>query len=388
MMDLYKKRNSNVEWLRIIAMLFIILHHMLSQGFSFCQNPQPSLNLAFLQTFNSLGNFGNKIFIMISGYFLFNSKFSIKKIISVWLELFIYSFGLSLILYIFNIQIYGVLENGFCFTRILQKRDFRLTELAFSAMPFLTGQNWFLTSYLVFLFFVPFLNELISHLDIKKHFLLNILCFFLFNLVQLIPFSDVYVLNNYSSFFQMFFLGSFLKKYPEVFSKKNRKIMFSIGILLPLLYYIFRFLLLNHYHYYDAVPESLYYFLLSAFGYDTLFIISAFCLMAGILAFQERHSILVNLIASSTFGVYLLHNHNYFRRNIWFDFCHLQDHFQKNDFIFHTLISVLLVFIACTLIDFLRKLLLASLCDKLAIKVEETLNKLLSAKKVAESTDV
>ena len=31
----YKKRNSNIEILRIIAMFFVIFHHAISQGFSF-----------------------------------------------------------------------------------------------------------------------------------------------------------------------------------------------------------------------------------------------------------------------------------------------------------------------------------------------------------------
>lgn len=371
MMLLDKYRNSNIEVLRILAMLFIIMHHMISQGFSFSQNPEPSVNLAFLLAFNSLGNFGNKLFIIISGYFLYGSKFSVKKIVSVWLELFIYSFGISLILFIFNVQIYGVAGNGFCFTRILEKRDFRITELFFSALPFITGQNWFLTAYLIFLLFVPFLNVLVDNLDMRMHILLNVLCFFLFNAVQLIPFADVYVINNYSSFFQMFFAGSFLKKYSNMFSSRCRKIMLCTGICLPVMYYVIRFAVFNHYGYYENVPSWVFNLVITAFAYDTIFIISSFMIFAGVLGLKERLNGFINLVASTTFGVYLFHDHNYFRRNIWFDFCHLQEHFESADFIAHMILCVLAVFCVCASVDFARKILLEPGCRLVSGKVEK-----------------
>lgn len=75
----YKKRNSNIEILRIIAMFFVIFHHAISQGFSFYSMPESGINTYFYQSFNCLGWIGNMFFIMISGYYLYQSKFSLKK---------------------------------------------------------------------------------------------------------------------------------------------------------------------------------------------------------------------------------------------------------------------------------------------------------------------
>ncbi len=265
--------------IRIVGMLFVILHHMISQGFSFVNTVEPSMNLVFLQVFNSIGNFGNKLFIIISGYYLCGSKFSVKKVMSIWLELFIYSLGISLILYVFKIQIYGVTGNGFYFTRLLQKRDFRITELFFSVFPFLTGQNWFITAYIVFLFFVPFLNAMVNNLEKRELLLLNLLCIFLFNIVQLIPFSDVYVINNYSSFIQLFFAGAYLKRYSKDFSSDCRKKLLAVGIILPVLYYSLRFIVFSRQIYYNDVNKYLYQIFFSAFLYDMIFVFSAFMIL-------------------------------------------------------------------------------------------------------------
>lgn len=370
---LESSRNSNVEMIRIVGMLFVILHHMISQGFSFVNTVEPSMNLVFLQVFNSIGNLGNKLFIIISGYYLCGSKFSVRKVISVWLELFIYSLGISLILYVFKIQIYGVTGNGFYFTRLLQKRDFRITELFFSVFPFLTGQNWFITAYIVFLFFVPFLNAMVNNLEKRELLLLNLLCIFLFNIVQLIPFSDVYVINNYSSFIQMFFAGAYLKRYSKDFSSDCRKKLLAVGIILPVLYYSLRFIVFSRQIYYNDVNKYLYQIFFSAFLYDMIFVFSAFMIFAGILGLQERENRFINLISSTVLGIYLLHDHNYFRRNIWFDFCHLQEHFNSSNFIAYMLFCCALVFLVFFCIDLCRKILLEPGCIWISKKVEEIL---------------
>lgn len=92
----YKKRNSNIEILRIIAMFFVIFHHAISQGFSFYSMPESGINTYFYQSFNCLGWIGNMFFIMISGYYLYQSKFSLKKVVSIWLQLFFYSSVISI----------------------------------------------------------------------------------------------------------------------------------------------------------------------------------------------------------------------------------------------------------------------------------------------------
>ena len=73
-------RNAAFELLRIIAMLFIIAHHFYVHGGFSSISPT---NKALMTFFEFGGKFGVAIFVMISGYFLVNSKFKIKKLFSV-----------------------------------------------------------------------------------------------------------------------------------------------------------------------------------------------------------------------------------------------------------------------------------------------------------------
>lgn len=79
------KRYSNMELLRIIAMLMIIAHHIFAHcinvqltdlqlitklGNGWYCHPQFSKKLCMLTVFSPMGQVGNAIFIIISGYFM------------------------------------------------------------------------------------------------------------------------------------------------------------------------------------------------------------------------------------------------------------------------------------------------------------------------------
>lgn len=373
-MNRFSVRNSNIEILRIVGMLFIILQHALSVGLSFDSMPEISGSLIFMQTFiGCTGWLGNMLFIMISGYFLYDSKFSLKKILMLWFQLFLYSAGISLIVYFFKIQIYGVTGTGFCFTRLVDKRCMKLSELIFSFMPFCTAQNWYATKYIVFLFFVPFLNVMIRQLDRKMHARLILLMFVIVNVFSIVPFFDVYLINDYSAFFMLFFAGSYMKKYDDFFSGVSAAKFILAGILVPVLYMALRFFLLCSYGTIDSVSFGAASLVFSSHFYSLILTWSAVSLFAGALRLPEKHFSAVNLTASSTFGVYLLHNHNYFRRNVWMDFFNLNELFCGDFFIPSVIVAVLAVFAVCSIIDILRKIFLEPLYDRL---IDSFLNKL------------
>lgn len=70
----YKQRNSNIELLRIVAMLMIVAHHFsVHGGFSFDPS-RISVNLIWIQFLQLGGKVGVDIFILISGYYLVSRK--------------------------------------------------------------------------------------------------------------------------------------------------------------------------------------------------------------------------------------------------------------------------------------------------------------------------
>ena len=73
-------RKSNIELLRIIAIIMIIAHHYCLYG-GWSKVSGLSINNAILDFLVIGGKIGVAIFVLISGYFGINSEFKIKKLI-------------------------------------------------------------------------------------------------------------------------------------------------------------------------------------------------------------------------------------------------------------------------------------------------------------------
>lgn len=139
-------RESNIELLRIIAMIMIIVHHFeLFAGNSNIGNL--SLNSYIEIALFSFGKLGVNIFVIISGYFLINSKFSTKKIFKLWMQILFYSVGIIGILKLLNIV------------------DINLKEMLKYFLPISYKKYWFASTYMYLYLMFPFLNRLAHSLQ-------------------------------------------------------------------------------------------------------------------------------------------------------------------------------------------------------------------------------
>ena len=103
-----KKRESNIELLRILSMFMIIAHHFSVHG-NFILEKIPLLNKIWLQLLSSGGKIGVNIFIIISGFFLINSKkVNMNKIIKLLAQLLFYSILIFIIFGSFGIVSFNI----------------------------------------------------------------------------------------------------------------------------------------------------------------------------------------------------------------------------------------------------------------------------------------
>ena len=88
--DNIKIRKSNLEILKIISIIMIIMHHYaIYNGFLF-QN-EITFNRILINIFQMFGKLGVCLFIIISGYFYDKTKFKIKKLLNLILQVFVYA---------------------------------------------------------------------------------------------------------------------------------------------------------------------------------------------------------------------------------------------------------------------------------------------------------
>ena len=148
-----KKRVSKFELLRIIAMYLIVLHHSIVHGvltISVNQQLRHPIATAVAMILGMGGKIGVIIFVLLTGYFMKNSKISFGKIIKIWLPIFFWSIFLFIIFCIYNPE------------------TFTLKNLIKSLFPIIFNQYWFMTVYVFMYCMVPILNSIVTSLNTKN----------------------------------------------------------------------------------------------------------------------------------------------------------------------------------------------------------------------------
>jgi len=186
------KRMSNIELLRIIAMFFIVCPHI------FIYSDLGRENTVFC-IINTLLSPCVNIFMLISGYFLVDSKFKVKKIIKLYLQIvFYYLFCTVLFRYVFNVD-------------VILKED--ITSILF---PILYPQEWFSINYIILYILSPFLNKMLHNLNKKEHIVL-IVTLIIFAYLQRFPGFASYLNFNYGYsilwFITIYVVAAFIKFY-------------------------------------------------------------------------------------------------------------------------------------------------------------------------------
>ena len=316
-------RQSNFELLRIIAMFLIIASHW---GWIFLKVDIGSLPVStrfFYTIFRSFGQVGVVLFVLISGYFMCTKKFDVMGIIKLFMQIVV----LNIIALLFS----------FVFSKIIPNYEFNFTlENLFCMFLPLESGFWFVNAYTILFLLSPLLNIVISKLKENQ---------FIFMLLLLIFFSSIYQSffgNEYiiMSFILYYMLAAFVRLYPHFFKVKKGTLIFII-ICFLVLYETGTFMGIS-----PIIQEN----------YNILLI--TMCL--GIFVLFSKIDIgankIINTIAGTTFGVYILHCTMFLWDKIWLDV--LQQHVLINTNLFwlHAIISSLVVFVLFGFVDWLRKI--------------------------------
>ncbi len=360
-----KIKNVGIELLRIISMFMIVIHHIIGHGGILNSTTSLSINnnLIFLLEISCYG--AVNLYALITGYVCVNSKHRWERIIELWLQVFFYTFLITLIFYI-------VPQNTI---------NVGIKDLIKSILPVMSKQYWYFSSYFCLFLFIPFINKLINILTKKEHKNICVISLITFCIIAFlgrsIGGSDIFNVNNGYSFIWltiMYIVGAYIKKYPEDLRKNN---------IFYLLIYIFSILLI----WLSEVIISI--ITLKYFGNirgNKLFItyISPFLTIGTIslFIFFSRLNINkgVNIIlkfASVSFGVYLISEHNIIRTlfitNKFKEYANMPWYLM----IIYTLLTAVVIYIICSLIDYIRKIIFKMLNVKdISSKIKQKIKKL------------
>lgn len=342
-------RQSNLELCRIICMVLLIAHHLALHGgavdMDFCFNKYFSI------FWLPVGKIAFDCFLALSMWFLVGQSFKTERFLRIWLEVLFY----SVVFFAMTMAFDGYLG---------------LRNIVSVFFPIAGNSHGFAAAYLGFYLFVPFLVKVTRGITKKQcgYFLLVLLyleCF-----TQILGHLTLYYQSLYSElllFILIYFIMYYLKNWPFTVQRNNKVL---ISMLLGI--YTFRLLLLIIG--FRGSDSSLIQFILSFdIGGSESSLINIF---GGVLLFFIFNNVKmpvmpkVNYIAKATFGVLLIHDHNFFRPVLWKEIVHTPNWYYSDYFVIYYILTVCTVFVCCTIIDLLR----ARYLEKPVFRIEKLKN--------------
>lgn len=203
-----KERNSNIELLRIICMLFIIMGHFVGQsGFLTYELTINNLAIAIL---SSGARIATNIFLIICVWYLCDSKFNAGKALKTYTQLYLYTFLFTTL----------VLLIGY---EVSVKDVFR------GYLPFFGRALWFASAYISLYLLSPILNNFFK-LDIKKQYLFNVLSFVFVCVVSTMPdIQEGYLVDSIYFIFMYLWIGTLKHNFINTINRLSPSLYLIMG---------------------------------------------------------------------------------------------------------------------------------------------------------------
>ncbi len=322
------KRKSNLEILRIISMIMIVMHHYaLYSGFLW--ENEITVNRIIVNFFEMFGKVGVVIFILISGYFYDKTKFKLKKFITLILQVWIFSI-IGLII--------GVISNS---------DKLNISNIIKSIFPISFSTYWFASCYILIYIFSPFLKKIINNISKRDYKILLTIMLLIWFVYPTIPKVETYS-NVFISLIVIYLIGGYLKKYGIRFLDSNKNNI-SISIIIFIIF-IMNIIMLSIEILAIKIPllqDKWMYFN----GERSIFVlILAILLFSVFKNLNIKNNKIINKIAATTFGIYLVHENIFLKDIIWNKIVQGAKFINSPFLILNAILGVLGVFIISSII--------------------------------------
>ncbi|MGN0277926.1 MAG: acyltransferase [Lachnospiraceae bacterium] len=347
-----KERNVGIELLRIVSMMMVVIMHCLGHGGILTNTEFLSSNytLAWLLEIACYG--AVNLYALITGYVCWQTEHKWKRIIPLWIEVFFYSFVVTLF---FNLFINDRVDIG---------------EIARSLFPVLKNQYWYFAAYFCMFFLMPFMNIMLDHLTGKQHTQLVILLLVYFSFLSLIcPLmgNEIFDVNRgYSIIWLMvmYITGAFLKRIMPHLEQYDKKIFMILYLLCVFIVFVSKLviakitvILFGQAQYEDILIQ-----------YNSPFIVLGavflFIFFARLTVQKVSLKKIIMEVAAVSFGVYIISEQQYIRSKFVVD--SLREYADRSWYIMLSalFLHAVMIYIVCTVIEYIRKKLFARILLK------------------------
>lgn len=287
----------------------------------------------------NVGGVGSNIFILISGYFMVKKPPKLKKVIMIIIQMIFYgvaTYLFSCVYYAENIQIIEIVKKFF----------------------FMHGGWWFAKAYIVMCLLVPWISYFAN--NISKDLYLKLIVLMTIIWVVFPTITDAYFESgNLILFFYLFLIGGYLRLYKDKMIYPIKDMIMVLVILTGV-----TFLAVRLFDLWGIQVKFLGFWSSVDFFYGNQKIPIVLLSVILFLLFKQlkiKNSSIINIASATTFGIYLIHDNENIRQLLWRDFFIIPQMSSAKYFIPYSLLIVLIVFLVCGFLEFIRMILIEPL---------------------------
>lgn len=332
-----KERNFGIDALRILSMFMVVVLHIFNAGGVLAASGRFTSQYEVGWFVQNAAFCAVDVYALISGYVWVNAKYRYRNIIELWLQVIFYTVSITVLFSIFS------------------PSSVSFKEWIKALFPVMFNQYWYFSSYFALFLFIPLLNIVIQKAEKKQLIIYLGIVLFFFGVIQTLFFSDAFGTNDgYSAIWLiiLYLVGGYLGKYG--ICKNVKPIKFLIGYLITVFLTWFSKLCIEllTLHVLGEVRAGNYFI---SYRSPFIFLAAIFLLLffanLKISPFCKK---VIGFLSPMAFGVYLIHTHPL----VFFGI--VKDRFTEYAAfpwileILAVLSTAALIYIACSLIDFIR----------------------------------
>ena len=360
-----KEKMSNFELMKIVSMILIVFWHFIHNTNLLDKTTGFLHFLLIIVWFLAIVHVNS--FVLAMGYFQSEKNFRFNRVLALNNAAWFYKIFFLILFTILGIEVTSV------------------EKLELISPITLYNQYWFLSTYLIVYCISPFLNITIKNISKKNFQKLIFALFIIISILTTITGQRIYSTNfghSVFTFVLLYYIGAYIKKYPIEDNYYFRNISIELRKLILVLLFVFIGIfnaLLFHYgeELIMSNNELLKYIgnniINLKLGFDNpLVIIQATTFFLYFYSLNLKSKI-INLIASCSFGVYLIHDNILVRTQLLYSsFFDFSFKYSISHVFLRILLSTIVVFTVCIVIEYIRINIFKFLSkQKLFIKAKE-----------------
>lgn len=325
-----RKRESGIDLIKIIMMLWIVMFHMANHSMVDLISSPLSASWIFEAFCKIGGGVADCTFVLITGLLYYNKKIKIVRIMQLWCEVWFYSVTIGVVCIVTGIAKLSVKE---------------IVKMCF---PVIYNEYPFFSAYMVLFLLIPFINRLLDTLTMEQ---VRKLSWLLFMIVSVIPTftcsSWIMTSTQLPMFITLYVLGFGFGKYGMEFLRFNRLYNGMVLSIMLVLTWMSEILL-------HIIGISPFYFVWDMNKLPVVIIAIEIIVVFKNVKVEGNIQGFVETVSKSVFGVYLIHIHRTLKTPLLDVLFDNRLTYGTWKIIPQVFAGALLILVSCVIIDWIR----------------------------------